>query len=70
MVWHLIRMVLRRLPLEVFWAPERPKTRWREYISCLAWVRHWVIQEELESVAGEKEAWKTLLSLLLIRPNL
>jgi len=41
---HLIRMPTGRLPLEVFWARPtgrrprgRPGTRWRDYISHLAW---------------------------------
>jgi len=58
---HLIRMPPGRLPLEVFRAcptgrrPRgRPRTRWRDYISHLAWER--LAQEELESVAGEMEA--------------
>ena len=31
------------------------------YISLLAWERLGIPQEELESVAGEKEAWRALL---------
>ena len=42
----------------------RPRTRWRNYISHLAWERLGIPQEELESVAEEKEAWRALLSLL------
>lgn len=36
----------------------RPRTGWRDWISLLAWEHLWVPQEELESFAGEKEAWK------------
>lgn len=41
----------------------RPKTWWRDYISHLAWKCLGVTQKELESIAGEKEAWDTLLWL-------
>jgi len=75
--WHLIRMLPGRLPLEFFWARptgrrprSRPRTRWRDYISCLAWERLGIPQEELESVAGEKEAWGALLNRLPPRPGL
>jgi len=70
---HLIRM---RLPLEVFRARPtgrrprgRPRTRWRDYISRLAWECLGISQEELESVAGEKEAWGALLRRLPPRPG-
>jgi len=50
-----------RLPLEVFRAHStgrrpRGRTRWRDYISHLAWEHLGISQEELECVAGEKEA--------------
>lgn len=61
---HLTRMPPGRLPLEVFWAHPtgwwprgRPITRWRHNISHLAW-------KCLESVAGERDTWNILLSLL------
>ena len=41
----------------------------RLYISLLAWERLGISQEELESVAGEKEAWRAMLSLLPPRPG-
>jgi len=41
-----------------------PRTRWRDYISHLAWERLGISLEELESVAGEKVAWGALLSRL------
>ncbi|KAK3530887.1 hypothetical protein QTP70_004402 [Hemibagrus guttatus] len=51
-----------RLPGEVFQAcptgkrPQgRPRTRWRDYVSQLAWERLGVPPEELEEVSGEKE---------------
>ena len=60
---HLTRMPSGCLPLEVFRArptgrrPQgRPRTRWRDDISLLAWECLGIPQEELESVAGEKEA--------------
>ncbi|KAK3515715.1 hypothetical protein QTP70_029929 [Hemibagrus guttatus] len=59
---HLFRMPLRRLPGEVFRAcptgkrPRgRPRTRWRDYVSRLAWERLGVPPEELEEVSGERE---------------
>ena len=73
---HLIRMPPGRLPLEVFQARPtgrrprgRPRTRWRDYISRLAWERLGVPQNELESVAGEREAWVGLLGRLPPRPD-
>ena len=73
---HLTRMPPGRLPLEVFRARPtgrrprgRPRNRWRDYISLLAWERLGIPQEELESVAGEKEAWRALLDLLPPRPG-
>ncbi|KAI3369152.1 hypothetical protein L3Q82_026111 [Scortum barcoo] len=48
-----------RLPREVFQAcptgrrpRERPRTRWRDYVSRLAWERLGVPPEELEEVSG------------------
>jgi len=73
---HLIRMSPGRLPLEGFRARpsgRRPRgrlrTRWRDYISRLAWERLRIPKDELESVAGEKEAWGALLSRLPPRPG-
>ena len=67
---HQIRMPPGRLPLEVFQARPtgkrhrgRPRTRWRDYISRLAWEHLGVPQEELENVAGERDVWNTLLGL-------
>ncbi len=73
---HLIRMPPGHLPVGVFWAcptsrrPRgRPRTCWRDYISHLAWECLGIPPEELESVAGERDVWTTLLSLLLPRPG-
>jgi len=73
---HLIRMPPGRLPFEVFQAHPtgrrprgRPRTCWEDYISHLAWERLGISQEELESVAGEKQAWGALLSRLPPRPG-
>ncbi|KAK3507140.1 hypothetical protein QTP70_008534 [Hemibagrus guttatus] len=59
---HLFWMPLGRLPGEVFRAcptgkrPQgRPRTRWRDYVSRLAWERLGVPPEELEVVSGERE---------------
>ncbi|KAK3542767.1 hypothetical protein QTP70_002969 [Hemibagrus guttatus] len=59
---HLFRMPPGRLPGEVFRAcptrkrPRgRPRTRWRDYVSRLAWEHLRVPPEELEEVSGERE---------------
>ncbi|KAK3514648.1 hypothetical protein QTP70_021558 [Hemibagrus guttatus] len=59
---HLFRMPPGRLPGEVFRAcptrkrPRgRPRTRWRDYVSRLAWECLGVPPEELEDVSGERE---------------
>ncbi|KAK3524784.1 hypothetical protein QTP86_005457 [Hemibagrus guttatus] len=63
-LWHLFRMPPGRLPGEVFRAcptgkrPRgRPRTRWRDYVSRLAWERLGVPPEELEDVSGERELY-------------
>ncbi|GAA6083977.1 receptor-type tyrosine-protein phosphatase F-like, partial [Tachysurus ichikawai] len=73
---HLFRMPPGCLPGEVFRAyptgrrPRgRPRTRWRDYVSRLAWERLGIPPEELEEVSGEKEVWASLLSLLPPRPG-
>ena len=75
---HLIRMPPGRLPGEVFRARPtgrrprgRPRTRWRDYVSRLAWECLRIPWEELDEVAGEREIWASLLRLLppdLTRP--
>ncbi|TWW59276.1 R2DM Retrovirus-related Pol polyprotein from type II retrotransposable element [Takifugu flavidus] len=73
---HLVRMPPGRLPGEVFRAcpsgrrpPGRPRTRWRDYVSRLAWERLGIPLDELEEVAGEREVWASLLRLLPPRPD-
>ena len=73
---HLFQMPPGRLPGEVFRAcparrrPQgRPRTRWRDYVSQLAWERLGVPPEELEEVSGEREVWASLLRLLPLRPG-
>ncbi|TWW55998.1 hypothetical protein D4764_09G0010480 [Takifugu flavidus] len=73
---HLVRMPPGRLPGEVFRAcpsgrrpPGRPITRWRDYVSRLAWERLGIPPDELEEVAGEREVWASLLRLLPPRPD-
>ncbi|KAI3361979.1 hypothetical protein L3Q82_012326, partial [Scortum barcoo] len=59
---HLFRMPPGRLPREVFQArvppgggPRgRPRTRWRDYVSRLAWERLGIPPEELEEVSGKQ----------------
>ncbi|KAK7925839.1 hypothetical protein WMY93_008149 [Mugilogobius chulae] len=73
---HLFRMPPGRLPREVFRPcptgrrPRgRPRTRWRDYVSRLAWVRLGIPPEELEEVCGDSEVWASLLRLLPPRPD-
>ncbi|TWW69733.1 hypothetical protein D4764_18G0005390 [Takifugu flavidus] len=56
---HLVRMPPGRLPGEVFRAcpsgrrpPGRPRTRWRDYVSRLAWERLGIPPDELEEAAA------------------
>ncbi|KAK3542555.1 hypothetical protein QTP86_029613, partial [Hemibagrus guttatus] len=62
---HLFWMPPGRLPGEVFRAcptgkrPRgKPRTRWRDYVSQLAWECLGVPPEELEKVSGEREIWR------------
>ncbi|KAK3562555.1 hypothetical protein QTP86_002034 [Hemibagrus guttatus] len=73
---HLFWMPPGCLPGEVFRAcptgkrPRgRPRTRWRDYVSRLAWEHLGVPPEELEEVSGEREVWASLLRLLPPRPG-
>ncbi|TWW73379.1 hypothetical protein D4764_15G0007730 [Takifugu flavidus] len=75
---YLLRMPPGRLPGEVFRhehlmslrrPPERPRTRWKDYVSRLAWERLGIPPDELEEVAGEREVWASLLRLLPPRPD-
>ncbi|TWW75398.1 hypothetical protein D4764_13G0000600 [Takifugu flavidus] len=47
----------------------RPRTKWRDYISRLAWERLGVPPEELMEVAGERAVWVSLLKLLSPPPG-
>ncbi|TWW62329.1 R2 Retrovirus-related Pol polyprotein from type I retrotransposable element [Takifugu flavidus] len=47
----------------------RPRTRWRDYISRLAWERLGVPPEELMEVARERAVWASFLKLLPPRPG-
>ncbi|XP_054621698.1 uncharacterized protein vopp1b isoform X1 [Dunckerocampus dactyliophorus] len=74
---HLVRMPPGRLPGEVFRASPtgkrprgRPRTRWRDYVSQLAWERLGIRREELDEVAGERKIWASVLRLLPPRPDL
>ncbi|TWW62327.1 R2DM Retrovirus-related Pol polyprotein from type II retrotransposable element [Takifugu flavidus] len=73
---HLARMPSGCLPLEVFLTCPTgrrprgwPRTRWRDYISRLAWERVGFPLEELMEVAGERAVWASLLKLLPLRPG-
>jgi len=48
---------------------KRPRKRWRDYVSRLAWERLGIPQNELGNVAGEREVWVNLLGLLPPRPD-
>ena len=68
---HLMSMPPGRQPREVFLAcptgrrPRgRPRTRWRDYISSLAWELLGIPQSELASEAREREDLGSLLKLL------
>ena len=68
---HLMRMPPGRLPREVFLARPtgrrprgRPRTRWMDYISSLAWERLGIPGSELADVAGERDVWGLLLKLV------
>ncbi|KAK3565994.1 hypothetical protein QTP86_024207 [Hemibagrus guttatus] len=61
-------MPLGHLPGEVFRACPtgkrpwgRPRTRWRDYVSRLAWERLGVPPEELEVVSGEREVGRLVV---------
>ncbi|KAL3063618.1 hypothetical protein OYC64_000034 [Pagothenia borchgrevinki] len=47
----------------------RPRTRWRDYISWLAWERLGIPQSELVDVARERNVWGSLLELIPPRPD-
>ena len=73
---HLFRMPPGRLPREVFLAcpagrrPRgRPRTRWSDYVTQLAWERLGILLEELEEVSREREVWVSLLRQLPPRPS-
>ena len=70
---HLVRMPpLGGLPGMTNWVGPgaRPRSYCRDHICHLAWERFRIPQEELESVAAEKEVWNTDLSLLPLEPDL
>ncbi|TWW64245.1 hypothetical protein D4764_03G0012530 [Takifugu flavidus] len=49
--------------------PGRPRTRWRDYVSRLAWECLGIPPDKLEKVAGEREVWASLLRLLPPQPD-
>ncbi len=73
---HLVRMPPGCLPVEVFQAHPagkrplgRPRFRWRDYISVLAWKCLGIPQSELADVARKREVWGPLLKLLPLRAD-
>ncbi len=68
---HLVRMPPSRFPMEVFQACPagrrpwgRPRSRWRDYISALAWEHLRILQSELVDVSREREVRGPLMKLL------
>ena len=60
-----------RLPKEVLLARPTgkrprggPRTKWRDYISSVAWESLGIPQSELADMAGEREVWGSLLKML------
>lgn len=49
--------------------PNRPRTRWRDYISRLAWECLGILPEELVEVAGERVVWTSQRNPLLNDPD-
>ncbi len=73
---YLVGMPTDCLPMEVFQAcptgrrPRgRPRSRWRDYISALAWEHLGFPQSELADVTREREVWDPLLKLLPQQPQ-
>ena len=67
---HLVRMPPGSLPGEVFRSCPtgrrplgRPRTRWRDYVSLLAWEGLGIPPEELDKVTGERKVWASLFRL-------
>ena len=50
----------------------KPRTRWSDYVTWLAWERLGILLEELEEVSGEREIWVSLLRQLppVTRPRI
>lgn len=70
---HLTRMPPGCLPLEVFGLGRDHLTQKAPeglYGSHLAWESHRVLQEELDSVAGQRDVWNSPLSMLSPWPHL
>ena len=65
---HLYQMPPGHLPREVFLAcptgrrPRgRPRTRWSDYVTQLAWESLDILPEELKGVSREREVWVSLI---------
>lgn len=48
---------------------ERPIICWKDYVSYLASELLGVPLDELESIAGDRDAWVSFLGLLLLQPD-
>jgi len=48
------------------WPSVRPRTRWRDYISDLAWSRVGVEPTKLSEIVVDRKVFRVLLGLLLL----
>ncbi len=72
---HLLRMPPGHLPVVSQVRPAvkrsrgRPRSKWRDYVSVVAWERLGIPSSELVDVAREGEVWGPLLKLLPPQPD-
>ena len=76
MFGHVMRMPQERLAKKIMQAiPNgkrpvgRPRTRWSNYITNLAWTRLGLTSSELAEVGEDREHFRELLELLPPRPS-
>ena len=66
---HLVRMLPRQPLRDVFRPCPTGRTRWKHYLSRLAWARLGIPLEVLNELAGVWEVWASLLRLQSARSN-